>query len=99
MDSMAADIQSIISKDIRPQLQQHGGDIKFLGLNDGVVTVQLLGACASCPSNQQTVSHVIEATIQQKYPELTVQVEFSISDELINEALQILKNHRIVKKD
>ena len=91
MENVTTEIQSIISERIRPQLQAHGGDLEFLNLQNDVVIVRLLGACSSCPSNQDTVSHVIEDIIQQKYPNLSVQVDFSVSDELINEALQILR--------
>lgn len=94
MDRITTDIQSIIAEDIRPQLQRHGGDIKFLGFSDNVVTVRLLGACSSCPSNQQTVSYVIEDTIQKKYPNIIVKIEFGVSDELINEALKILRKSK-----
>lgn len=95
MDKVTTDIQSMIAEQIRPQLKAHGGDLEFLGYQDNIVTVRLLGACSSCPSNQQTVSHVIEDAIQQKYPNVSVAVEFSVSDELIDQALQILRKHNI----
>ncbi|MGI8520852.1 MAG: NifU family protein, partial [Actinomycetota bacterium] len=34
---------------IRPAIQLDGGDIEFHGVQDGVVTVMLLGTCESCP--------------------------------------------------
>lgn len=96
MDKVTTDIQLMIGEQIRPQLKAHGGDLEFLGLKDDVVTIKLLGACASCPSNQQTVSEIIEDTIRQKYPELSVKVEFGVSDELIGQALQILRKQKKV---
>jgi len=91
MEKVTKDVQSIIDEQIRPQLKTHGGDLEFLGIQDNVVSIRLLGACSTCPSNQDTVSHVIEDAIQQEHPELSVQVEFSVSDELIEQALKILR--------
>jgi len=94
MEKVTKDVQSIIDEQIRPQLKTHGGDLEFLGIQDNVVSIRLLGACSTCPSNQDTVSHVIEDAIQQEHPELSVQVEFSVSDELIEQALKILRKTR-----
>ena len=40
-------------EDVRPSLQADGGDVKFVGMTeDGVVSVQLQGACNGCPMAQ-----------------------------------------------
>ncbi len=95
MGKVMEDVQSIIVQQIRPQLKTHGGDLEFLGIRNNVVIIRLLGACSTCPSNQDTISHVIEDIIQRKYPNLSVQAEFSISEELIDLALKIVRkaNH------
>ena len=95
MEKITLDIQQIISEQIRPQLQSHGGDIEFLGLENDVVRIKLQGACSSCPGNQETVSEIIEATIQEKYPQLSVEVEFGASNELIDQALKILRHKKV----
>ena len=42
---------------IRPALQSDGGDIVFREIDaDGVVHVQLVGACGSCPVSTMTSS-------------------------------------------
>lgn len=94
MENVIAGVQSIINQQIRPQLNSHGGDLEFLKIQDNVVVIRLLGACSTCPSNQDTVSQIIEDAIQRQYPHLSVQVEFCVSDELIDQALQILKKGR-----
>ena len=41
---------------IRPAVQADGGDIMFHGIDDdGVVTVELVGACVSCPASTLTL--------------------------------------------
>ncbi len=46
---------------IRPALQSDGGDIVYQGLDpDGVVHVELVGACGSCPVSQMTLKAGVE---------------------------------------
>ena len=40
---------------IRPSLQADGGDVRLVDVNeDGVVSVELQGACKGCPMSQMT---------------------------------------------
>jgi Fe-S cluster biogenesis protein NfuA len=56
---------------IRPYLQQDGGDIKFVGITpENIVSVQLRGACGSCPHAKVTLKHMVEATIMEHCPEI-----------------------------
>ena len=57
---------------IRPALQLDGGDVMLVDVNeqDGVVRVQLQGACAGCPSSQITLAMGIERAIKDKVPEV-----------------------------
>jgi Fe-S cluster biogenesis protein NfuA len=62
---------SIIDQ-VRPYLQQDGGDIQFKELTpENVVRVQLRGACGSCPHAKMTLKHMVEATIIEHCPEIT----------------------------
>lgn len=64
-------VQSIIEQ-IRPYLQNDGGDIEFVELTDEhVVYVKLKGACHGCPMAIQTMKHGVEATIKKYVPEVT----------------------------
>ncbi len=56
---------------IRPSLQNDGGDIEFLRFeNDKDVYVRLVGACAGCPMSQMTLKNGVEkylrATVDPK---------------------------------
>ena len=55
---------------IRPALQADGGDVEFVGVNDGVVSVRLQGACGSCPMSTMTLKMGIEKLIMEKIPEV-----------------------------
>ena len=63
-------VKAIIEQ-VRPFLQQDGGDVQFVELTpENVVKVQLKGACGSCPHAKMTLKNGIEATIKQHLPEI-----------------------------
>lgn len=56
---------------VRPTLQADGGDVDLLDVSeDGIVKVQLTGACGSCPFSTMTLKHGIEARIKEALPEI-----------------------------
>jgi Fe-S cluster biogenesis protein NfuA len=57
-------------EEIRPQIQAHGGDVEFVDIQDGVVKVNLKGACAGCPMSQMTVKEGIQSYLKEKIPEV-----------------------------
>ena len=56
--------------EIRPALQNDGGDVEFIDYNDGVVTVRMLGACGNCPMSMMTLKQGIEARLKARIPEI-----------------------------
>ena len=63
-------VKSIIDQ-IRPYLQQDGGDIEFVELTpENVVKVKLQGACGSCPHAKMTLKNGVEQTIKHYLPEI-----------------------------
>lgn len=67
--NMIEGIENLVGK-IRPVLQRDGGDVEFIGVEDGVVKVKLVGACHGCPGAQMTLKNVIERVIREEYPEI-----------------------------
>ncbi|MFC1677863.1 NifU family protein [Planctomycetota bacterium] len=56
---------------IRPNLQGHGGDIEFLGVDeDNTVRVRLQGACSGCPGAAMTLKMGVERMLKEKIPEV-----------------------------
>ena len=90
---MRRDIENIIETEIRPRLQAHGGDIELLEIgDDGTLRVRLIGKCATCPASQSTVENLVETVLREKAPWITrIIVSQSVSDELIGEALRLLR--------
>jgi Fe-S cluster biogenesis protein NfuA len=64
-----ADTIKIALDKIRPQLQDDGGDLEFVGLEDETkVLVKLTGACGSCPMATMTLKEGVEAFLKQAFP-------------------------------
>ncbi len=57
-------------EDVRPALQMDGGDVELIGINNGVVTVRLLGACGGCPMATMTLVGFVEERLKQRVPEV-----------------------------
>jgi NifU-like protein len=58
-------IQSILN-DLRPYLQEDGGDVELVDVEGDRVLVQLKGACGSCSSSLITVKEVIEERLRRQ---------------------------------
>jgi Fe-S cluster biogenesis protein NfuA len=57
---------------IRPALQNDGGDVELVGVNEesGVVQVRLTGACGTCPMSQMTLKMGVERVLKEAVPEV-----------------------------
>ena len=56
---------------IRPYLQQDGGDVEYVDITaEGVVIVRLQGHCGSCPHAMATLKQGIEQAVTRVIPEV-----------------------------
>ncbi|MCK4517937.1 NifU family protein [Candidatus Babeliales bacterium] len=55
---------------IRPRFLAHGGDLSFVRFEEGVVYVQLAGACIGCPSSRSSIKNMIEAELRREIPQV-----------------------------
>ncbi len=57
---------------IRPYLAADGGDVRVVDIDENnVVTIELLGACESCPMSPMTMKAGVEESIKKSVPEIT----------------------------
>ena len=63
-------IKELIDQRVRPAVAMDGGDISFCSFEDGVVTLQMKGACAGCPSSTATLKMGIENMLRHYIPEV-----------------------------
>ncbi|MFA6321054.1 MAG: NifU family protein [Candidatus Omnitrophota bacterium] len=66
---MKEKVEKVLAK-VRMALQQDGGDIELVSIEDGVVKVRLKGACGCCPMSQVTLSNFVEAELKKAVPEV-----------------------------
>jgi Fe-S cluster biogenesis protein NfuA len=65
-----ATIKELIEARVRPAVANDGGDITFRGFKDGVVYLDMKGACSGCPSSTATLRHGIENLLRHYLPDV-----------------------------
>jgi Fe-S cluster biogenesis protein NfuA len=65
-----ATIKELIETRVRPAVANDGGDITFRGFKDGVVYLDMKGACAGCPSSTATLRHGIQNLLRHYLPDV-----------------------------
>ena len=60
-------VTEIIGK-LRPYINRDGGDIKFVTYEEGIVYVQMLGACVGCAAIDSTLKDGVEAILLEEVP-------------------------------
>ncbi|KAJ8943268.1 hypothetical protein NQ318_017286 [Aromia moschata] len=63
-------IKELLDTRIRPTVQEDGGDIIFMGYENGIVKLKMQGACSSCPSSVVTLKNGVENMLQFYIPEV-----------------------------
>src|SRR5947207_11628321 len=67
---MVATIKDLIETRVRPAVANDGGDITFRGFKDGIVYLDMRGACSGCPSSTATLKHGIQNLLKHFVPEV-----------------------------
>jgi len=65
-----ATIKDLIETRVRPAVANDGGDITFRGFRDGVVYLDMKGACSGCPSSTATLRHGIQNLLRHYIPDV-----------------------------
>jgi len=63
-------IKELLETRVRPAVAADGGDITFRSYRDGVVFLNMRGACAGCPSSTATLRHGIQNLLRHFLPEI-----------------------------
>ena len=84
-------IKELLDTRIRPTVQEDGGDIVYMGFDDGVVKLKMQGSCTSCPSSIVTLKNGVQNMLQFYIPE--VRGKGKIPDGIIKAILYPYKTH------
>ncbi|MGF1605590.1 MAG: NifU family protein [Rhodothalassiaceae bacterium] len=66
-----ATIKDLLDQRVRPAVAQDGGDIVYHGFQNGVVYLNMQGACSGCPMSTATLKNGIENLLRYYVPEVT----------------------------
>jgi Fe-S cluster biogenesis protein NfuA len=65
-------VEHALKHDIAPALLLDGTGIEVLGVENGIASVRLTGACAGCPATILTVLTALESELRKQVPEVEV---------------------------
>ena len=71
-------IVGLLDEYVKPAVENDGGAIDFVGYKEGVVTVQMKGSCAGCPSSTQTLKNGIEQLLKSNLDSVKEVVALSV---------------------
>ncbi|MCJ2096212.1 NifU family protein [Methylobacterium sp. J-072] len=63
-------IKDLLETRVRPAVAGDGGDITFRGYKEGVVYLEMKGACSGCPSSTATLRHGVQNLFRHFLPEI-----------------------------
>lgn len=61
--------------ELRPMLQNDGGDLELVKIEGKTVTLKLTGHCGSCPYAMMTIKEGIQSALREIDPEIVVERE------------------------
>jgi Fe-S cluster biogenesis protein NfuA len=56
--------------EVRPYLKSHGGNVEFIGVENGIAHLRLVGSCHGCSASAITLKSAIEEAIYKAAPDL-----------------------------
>ena len=69
-DEIVKQIKALIDEKVRPAVAEDGGDIIFHSFKEGIVYLEMHGACSGCPSSTFTLKNGIENMLKHYLPEV-----------------------------
>ncbi len=90
-------IRKALKELVDPVLAEHFGGSTLSRYEDGVAYVRLTGACAQCPSAQDTIENVVRNYVIGACPEVRdVLLDKSVSEDLLDMARKILNREHSI---
>jgi|TARA_Y100000287_G_scaffold50485_1_gene39425 Fe-S cluster biogenesis protein NfuA len=70
LDKVTKKIVHLLDERVRPAVAMDGGDIIFHDFKNGIVYLEMYGACSGCPSSTATLKMGIENMLRHYIPEV-----------------------------
>ena len=72
---LADRVWQVLEEEVAPAIHRDGGGIELVDVEDGIVRVNLTGACQNCPASTMTLKVGIERRLQERFPGEVMAVE------------------------
>jgi len=69
-EDIVKNITEVMEQYVTPAVAQHGGEVNFVSFENGVVLVELSGACSGCAGSTMTLQHGIRQMLSSMVPEV-----------------------------
>jgi Fe-S cluster biogenesis protein NfuA len=69
-EQIVKNITEVMEEYVTPAVAQHGGQVNFVSFENGVVLVELSGACSGCAGSTATLKHGIQQMMTSLVPEV-----------------------------
>lgn len=63
-------IKELLETRVAPAVASHGGEVNFVEYKDGVLRLQMSGACAGCAGSTATLKYGVENMMRHFVPEI-----------------------------
>ncbi|KAK8718180.1 hypothetical protein V6N13_045423 [Hibiscus sabdariffa] len=83
----------LVLEDVRPYLISDGGNVDVLSVEDGIISLKLLGACESCPSSTTTMKMGIERVLKEKFGDAVKEIRQVYDDEVKETTVEAVNRH------
>ncbi|WP_255605971.1 NifU family protein [Mycolicibacterium xanthum] len=63
-------IARLLAREVGPYVASHGGELRVVSVDDGVVSVALEGTCGHCSLRSQTLTTMVAAAVRAEFPQI-----------------------------
>jgi len=71
-ETIEKEIKELLETHVAPSVAAHGGEVNFHSYSDGVVMLEMSGACSGCAGSTMTLKMGVENLLTQMIPEVQV---------------------------
>lgn len=69
-EEVVTHIKQVLEEYIDPVVAQHGGQVNFSDFENGVVILEMSGACSGCAGSTATLKYGVESILVEEVPEV-----------------------------
>lgn len=69
-EEIIKDIKSVLESKVKDNVATHGGMINFLSYDNGIVKLEMAGACSGCAMSKKTLHEGVERMLKHYIPEV-----------------------------